>query len=236
MKVQLLLLVALLGSFCALTRAFPTVLPEELRQSTDAATGSPQATTGSPQETTESTAAPNKDLSVTIAAPLAEQEASDAVITFVAPTPTEPVVKMLMVSTDAATGSPRSATEAEQDGGAATKAAPEAEQDGGAATEATTAESLVTEATAVAATAKAAPQITDATAVVTEAPAAPEVHTPQAEVIPVEAGEQVIVENDEEESLTPGQIAGIVIGALLSVGIVIVVVIAAVRRMGKYSP
>lgn len=37
------------------------------------------------------------------------------------------------------------------------------------------------------------------------------------------------------EGLSSGQVAGIVIGALLALVIVTAVVIAAIRRMGKYS-
>ncbi|XP_077471477.1 podoplanin isoform X2 [Stigmatopora argus] len=83
------------------------------------------------------------------------------------------------------------------------------------------------------------PLITDPPAVETAPTATPE----EAEVIPqwteavkADTHDEVVVEDDVEESLSSGQVVGIVIGALLAVIIVIAVVIAAVRRMGKYSP
>ncbi|KAM6928772.1 podoplanin [Lycodopsis pacificus] len=50
-----------------------------------------------------------------------------------------------------------------------------------------------------------------------------------------ETGEDVVVE-DTAEGLSSGQVVCIVIGSLLATVIVIAVVIAMVRRMGKYSP
>ncbi|XP_061592439.1 mucin-7 [Cololabis saira] len=72
----------------------------------------------------------------------------------------------------------------------------------------------------------------------TAAPAVPTEPEERTEA-PVEPeGEQDVIIDDkaDEGGLSSGQITGIVIGALLAMVIVSAVVIAAVRRMGKYSP
>ncbi|KAK1898819.1 Podoplanin [Dissostichus eleginoides] len=86
--------------------------------------------------------------------------------------------------------------------------------------------------------------VVETEAAATEAPEAPEVivtdppAAAEEEVVPTEAvlaEEDVVVEDGTAEGMSSGQVVGIVIGALIAVIIAIAVVIAVVRRMGKYS-
>lgn len=184
MKVQLLLLLALVGPFCAFTRASPTGLPipttEEIPVTaedvvTDATEVSKEEPVTGPPATAPAAAPEEVATEVfTEAAPLSTVNTEEAGVETETPVPSTP-------------------------------AAPE-------------------------------PLVTDAH-VETEAPTeAAEVDVPAEATAPVEAGQDVIVEDEIQDGLSSGQVVGIVIGALLAVVIVIAVVIAVVRRMGKYSP
>ncbi|XP_029362444.1 podoplanin [Echeneis naucrates] len=65
-------------------------------------------------------------------------------------------------------------------------------------------------------------------------PAHTTVQDPSVTTGEIETKDELI--DNQGTDLTTGQIVGIIIGALLAVIIVAAVVIAAVRRMGKYSP
>ncbi|XP_061910403.1 podoplanin isoform X1 [Entelurus aequoreus] len=94
-----------------------------------------------------------------------------------------------------------------------------------------------TETPAPAATAEPEPLSTEPPAVETDVPTEPAVVSPQwTEASQTNTGDEVIVEDEAAEGLSSGQVVGIVIGALLAVIIVGAVVVAVVRRMGKYSP
>ncbi|XP_061759788.1 podoplanin [Nerophis ophidion] len=96
---------------------------------------------------------------------------------------------------------------------------------------------LETETPAPAATAEPEPLTTEPPAVQTDVPTEPAVVSPQwTETSQANTADEVLVEDDAAEGLSSGQVVGIVIGALLAVVIVGAVVVAVVRRMGKYSP
>ncbi|XP_072223527.1 podoplanin [Leuresthes tenuis] len=227
MKLQLLLLLALVGPFCAFTHASPTALPTEA-------------------------AASHEDSKITPEGTVAAKEDSDVVT---GPVPTEPeAVPAVAVETVPTSITPE---EPFTEVAATVAAAPEVPEfhfteAPAAITEApvlmTTAPAVDTAApavdTAAPAVDTAAPAVdTGAPAVDTTAPAVDaavstdlaeaEVQT-QATATEAEGDENEIVVT--EDGLSSGQIIGIVIGALLAMVIVIAIVIAVVRRMGKYSP
>ncbi|XP_034029092.1 uncharacterized protein si:ch211-156j16.1 [Thalassophryne amazonica] len=68
----------------------------------------------------------------------------------------------------------------------------------------------------------------------TEAPTEGEIEPMSTEAN--KAGDEVIIEDGTVESLSSAQVFGIVIGILLGVAFLIGVVVAVVRRRGKYSP
>ncbi|CAL8368798.1 unnamed protein product [Lota lota] len=212
MKVQLLILLALAGPFCGITRASPTGLPTEKGGATDA---TPDITEGKVQHvvvtgapSTQPEAVPAK--AATEAAPEAAPEAT-----------TEPATEATTEATPEAT--PEVAT------GAATGAATDF------ATKAVTAmaTAFTTQAAATdlpTATTKLVEVTQEVLVVNTSVPTdglvAEKTNTSEEE-------DNVVV---EDEGLSSGQVVGVVIGALIAVVIVIAVVIAFVRRMGKYSP
>ncbi|RVE70375.1 hypothetical protein OJAV_G00063850 [Oryzias javanicus] len=233
MKVQLLLLVALAGPFCAVTSAIPT-FPTELLSA-------------SPQDN-QATAADSPVL-----------DPASEVITGPPPTVPEALPEIVPETQPAASVAPTTRDEpfvfTESRGVFTTPVTEIATQV--AETEApvleTEAPVLETEAPVVETETPIveteAPVVeTEAPVAGTEAPAvktsAPDAVTdpaaPDAEASAAPVEEQTASQLDGdvtvvEDSLSSGQIIGIVIGALLAVVIVIAVVIAVVRRMGKYS-
>ncbi|XP_004070410.1 podoplanin isoform X2 [Oryzias latipes] len=206
MKVQLLLLVALAGPFCAFTSASPT-FPTELLSA-------------SPEKNEETS---NVDSSV-----LAET----SVVVITGPPPTQPEALPGIVSDTEST--PGAAPTTEYDSTAFvfterqdvfTKPMTETATDA-AQTEAPAVETLAPETSAPDA-------VTDPQDPGHENPVTQQEDYTEGPKMEEELGDEVTV---EEESLSSGQIIGIVIGALLAVVIFIAVVIAVVRRMGKYSP
>ncbi|XP_024148792.1 podoplanin [Oryzias melastigma] len=198
MKVQLLLLVALAGPFCAVTSASPT-FPTELRSA-------------SPEENQT----PSADSPVL--GPVTE------VITGPPPTLPEVLPEILSETQPATTAAPTAKDESfvfTESRGIFTEPVTEA------ATQAAETEAPAEETEAPAEETSAADAVTNPPALDSETPA--ESVEEQTEGL---LGDEVTV---DEESLSSGQIIGIVIGALLAVVIVIAVVIAVVRRMGKYS-
>ncbi|CAB1420866.1 unnamed protein product [Pleuronectes platessa] len=154
-------------------------------------------------------------------------------------TSSSPVEATEAATEAAAEAATEAATEAAAE--AATEAATEAESE--EITESITVPTVITEEPVLETEAPTAaaeapePLATDAPAVETAAP------TEAAEVEPVATAAaeavtegDVVVVDDTEEGMSSGQVAGIVIGSLLAVVIVIAVMTAACRRMGKYSP
>ncbi|KAM9350792.1 podoplanin isoform 2-T2 [Symphorus nematophorus] len=84
MNVQLLLLVALVGPFCAFTRASPTEIPTSLDEITEAAEVVPEATEAAKEELTAVTGPPSTE------PPAAPEEVVTEVVTDAAPE--DPVV------------------------------------------------------------------------------------------------------------------------------------------------
>ncbi|XP_030278592.1 podoplanin isoform X2 [Sparus aurata] len=207
MNVQLLLLLALAGPFCALTHASPTALPEDLEIVTQG-------------DITGVTGGPILDLSLVTGPPAATdaaEVAQDQVVTDAA----------VEAEPEAVTAAPAEAA-TETPAEAPTVAAPAV---------VLTEEPVVDTEAPVASTAAAPVQlITEAPAVETAAPAE-EAEKEDPHVVPTSPAkvEEEVLYIEVEDGLTSGQVAGIVIGALLAIVILIAVVIAAVRRMGKYS-
>lgn len=186
MNVQLLLLLALVGPFCAFTHASPTEIPPEL--GTTGIAELPHVTGAA-----AATEASKEDLPEVTGPPATEPAAVPAQGTEVAVTEAAPAITV--ANTEASEADTSAATETQQP--------------------------LTTNAHPV-----------ETAAPTTVAEGQPEV-TAAAET---ETKEGVVVEGETEEGMTSGQVAGIVIGALLAVVIVTCVVVGMVRRMGKYSP
>ncbi|XP_026188405.1 podoplanin [Mastacembelus armatus] len=207
MNVQLLLLLALVGPFCASTYASPTVHPSVLDVWTTKAAVSVIPETPADEIVTVIPSSPETE-------------------TF--PHTTEAVT--VQVSTDSETEAPE--TEAPETEAPENKA-PETEAP---ETEAPETEAPETEAPDTEATTEPGPLILTVEITSSTEQAKTELQPEVTGAPEAEAVEEVVVEDDAEGGLSSGQVVGIVIGALLAVVIVIAVVIAAVRRMGKYSP
>uniref|UniRef100_A0A1A7YM39 Podoplanin n=1 Tax=Iconisemion striatum TaxID=60296 RepID=A0A1A7YM39_9TELE len=222
MKVQLLLLLALVGPFCAFTCASPTEYPTEIIW-TGEVTSVENALVTDPPPTTPhvaphadgttdlpSTIGDSLETTVEIKTTEAEQTVTLTPVVEI----TTPIVETT-VPAEEATTTPVEETEA-----------PAEETE--APAEVTEAPAEVTEAPA---------EMTEAPGQETEAPADPTEAEEQIEVIEKSStNEELSSEKETEEGLSSGQIVGIVIGAIVAVVIVIAVVIAVFRRMGKYSP
>nr|XP_043894846.1 podoplanin isoform X2 [Solea senegalensis] len=231
MNVQLLLLLALAGPFCAFTHASPTEIPAELQtlfSKTDHVEEKTEATgegftviTGPPPTLpgvapVESTALALLEES-TFAMNVNTEENVSGTETVTAAAPAEPLTSDAPVKE---TTTPPEETETE---------------DLTVAIEVTTAPEIQPEVTEAP---EGQAEVTAAAEVQPEETEAPEVQpelTVATNADKMGQDEEVVVENGTEGELSSGQVVGIVIGALLAVVIVIAVVIVVVRRMGKYS-
>ncbi|XP_008316864.1 podoplanin isoform X2 [Cynoglossus semilaevis] len=210
MNVQLLLLVALLGSFCGFTHASPTVLPDVSSVVSNTIVDAELTTPNNKQQT---------ELTI-ITGPTSDPPAAPEEVT----TETLPLtVASFIITTPFPDSETAGVTSAVTDAAELITTGPPVEQ--------TTAPAeVLLEATSVA---ELQPEGTAAPEVQTGATVAPEVQ-PQATAV-YEQEDGVVMEDGTNGSLSSGQVVGIVIGALLAVVIVIVVVITVVRRMRKYT-
>ncbi|TNN87759.1 hypothetical protein EYF80_002106 [Liparis tanakae] len=225
MNVQLLLVLALAGPFCAFTHAMPTEIPEDLDVGIVAETV-PEVTEATKVDFTIITGPPVIDPAVAAEEVPTEEVPAEVVPTEVVPAevvPTE-VLPAEVVPTEVLPAEvvPTEVVPAEE---VPTEEVAEAEVVTEAAPPAITVNTAeVVVETEAAATAAPEPIITDLPVVETAAPT----ETAQVEVQPTGASKaDVVIEDDPEEGLSSGQVVGIVIGALLAVVIVIAVVIAA---------
>ncbi|XP_058498453.1 podoplanin isoform X2 [Solea solea] len=232
MNVQLLLLLALAGPFCAFTHASPTEIPAELQ--------TPFTKIDHVEEKSEATGA---DFTVITGPPptlpgVAPVEATTLALleetTIVMKDNTEePVSGTETVTAAAEVAEPLTSDAPVKE----TTAPPEETQteDHTVAIKVTTAPEIQPEVTEAP---EGQAEVTAAAEVQPEVTEAPEVQPELTEATNAEMGqdEEVVVESEPDENPTSGQVVGIVIGALLAVVIVIAVVIVVVRRMGKYTP
>ncbi|XP_037833130.1 mucin-7 isoform X2 [Kryptolebias marmoratus] len=224
MKVQLLLLVALVGPFCAFTCASPTG-PYNTEAETDVTSAAPTPTkldirTGPPP--TEPHAAP--DVVHTSTSFVTDGTEEPMTPTYVgAATSQHPPSVGSTAPTEETTASPSTPEE--------TTTTPSTTEETTASTAAPTKDSMTPTAALPEETTYAAaapPEITT--------PADPTEDEDQTYLMETHSLSEEVTIDESNEGLTSGQIVGIVIGAILAVVLVTAVVFAFVRRMGKYSP
>ncbi|TSN76542.1 PR domain zinc finger protein 2 [Bagarius yarrelli] len=230
MKFELLLLFALIGSFCTISHASTLVVPtiDKLEQGTGASM--PTEATGSISNRKEAL-----DVAVT------DLPAPDAIEVSVKDTeaPTTPS-EVLVMETEAPSDHTEALTEQTESPLPQTEASEEKQETPVGVTE-TPAETTVEEeeeggTAATEGTPEIAPEAggeEEATATVqTDTADEPTLKAEPEQVIETERDE---VEVEDSEGLSTGQVVGIVFGALVAVVIIIAVIVVVVRRMGQYS-
>ncbi|MCI4380755.1 hypothetical protein PGIGA_G00243670 [Pangasianodon gigas] len=224
MKFELLLLFALVGSFCTITHASTLVVPTEaeLAQVTGAFLPTEASETFKEEE-----AAPDKVVTEAPAPAATEAAVEDR------ETPS-PHTEVAVEETEAPSVHTEAQTEQTETPSAHSEAPAEEKETPGGVTEApaeNTESAVVAEDTTA----------TEGTSEVTEAAKTGQQDTDKGPTSHAESG-QVIetgrdeVEVEDSEGMSTGHVVGIVFGALVAVVIIIAVIVVVVRRMGQYTP
>lgn len=223
MKVQLLLLLALVGLLCAFTSASPTAVP-----------------------TVSTQLAPEENTPAETAAVEMTVDSFTILTTWISPIPTTvPAQSTTKVFTEfAAVSTTPALTEAEAPSTANTEGPTETETPAETEDPGTEAPAETEGPTESEDPGTEDPSETEGPG--TEAPAETEGPTEtedpgmegasKMDKTERETNGEMIIDNGTEDGLSSGQIVSIVVGALLAVAVTAAVVIVVVRRMGKYSP